>query len=58
MDNIKEGWFTERCTLWPGQALSLQVDHVLHNKKSQFQDVMVFKRWVDGTTARLTGNFS
>lgn len=44
MDHIKDGWFTEKCALWPGQALSLQVEEVLYNKKSKFQDVMVFKR--------------
>lgn len=26
--------------------MSLQVNEVLYNKKSKFQDVMVFKRWV------------
>ncbi len=46
MDIIKDGWFTETCTLWPGQAMSLQVEEVLYHKKSKFQDVMVFKRWV------------
>ena len=44
MDHIKDGWFTELCTLWPGQAMSLQVEEVLYHKKSTFQDVMVFKR--------------
>lgn len=44
MDNIKDGWFTETCTLWPGQAMSLQVEEVLYQKKSKFQDVLVFKR--------------
>lgn len=46
MDIIKDGWFTETCTLWPGQAMSLQVEEELYHKKSKFQDVMVFKRWV------------
>lgn len=44
MEHIKDGWFTESCALWPGQAMSLQVEEVLHQKKSEFQDIMVFKR--------------
>ena len=46
MDSIKDGWFTETCTLWPGQAMSLEVEEVLYHQKSKFQDVMVFKRSV------------
>lgn len=46
MNSIKDGWFTETCTLWPGQAMSLQVEEVLYHQKSKFQDVMVFKRLV------------
>lgn len=46
MQNIKEGWFTETSPLWPGQATSFQIEEVLYHKKSKFQDVMVFKRWV------------
>lgn len=49
MDNIKDGWFTETCTLWPGQAMTLQVEEVLYNKKSKFQDVLVFKRCLNST---------
>lgn len=46
MQNIKEGWFTETSPMWPGQATSFEIEEVLHHKKSKFQDVMVFKRWV------------
>uniref|UniRef100_A0A8C5AH95 Spermidine synthase n=1 Tax=Gadus morhua TaxID=8049 RepID=A0A8C5AH95_GADMO len=55
MDNIKDGWFTETCTLWPGQAMSLQVEEILHNKKSKFQDVMVFKSKTYGNVLVLDG---
>lgn len=44
MDHIKEGWFMEKSALWPGQAMSLQVKEVLYNKKSKFQDVLLFTR--------------
>lgn len=55
MDNIKDGWFKETCTLWPGQAMSLEVDEVLYNKKSKFQDIMVFKSKTYGNVLVLDG---
>ncbi|XP_041129733.1 spermidine synthase-like [Polyodon spathula] len=55
MNNIKDGWFTETCTLWPGQALSLQVEEILYQQKSQFQDVMVFKSKTYGNVLVLDG---
>lgn len=38
------GWFRETCSLWPGQALSLQVEEVLHRQRSPFQEILVFRR--------------
>ncbi|XP_076019591.1 spermidine synthase [Genypterus blacodes] len=55
MDNIKAGWFTETCKLWPGQAMSLQVEEVLYDRKSKFQDVMVFKSKTYGNVLVLDG---
>lgn len=41
MDLIKNGWFSEVSELWPGQAMSLEVEKVLHTEKSKFQDILV-----------------
>lgn len=42
--SIKDGWFAEVSdTMWPGQAMSLKVEKVLHAEKSKYQDVLVFK---------------
>lgn len=42
--SIQDGWFAEKsATMWPGQAMSLEVDKVLHVEKSKYQDVLVFK---------------
>ena len=41
-----KGWFTEMNDMWAGQAMSLQVEERLHHKKSQYQDILVFKRCV------------
>ncbi|CCE91394.1 spermidine synthase TDEL_0C05050 [Torulaspora delbrueckii] len=41
---IVDGWFREISdTMWPGQAMTLKVDKVLHHEKSKYQDVLVFK---------------
>ena len=34
---VKEGWFTEISTMWPGQGLSLEVEKVLFQQRSLFQ---------------------
>ena len=44
MDALKKGWFSEVNGLWPGQAMSLEVEEVLHSEKSQFQDILIFQR--------------
>ena len=43
MNSVKDGWFSEMSELWPGQAMSLQVEEVLFHEKSKHQDVMVLK---------------
>ncbi|XP_035580014.1 spermidine synthase-like [Zalophus californianus] len=41
--DIHEGWLHETCSLWPGQALSLQVVQLLHHQRSWYQDILVFR---------------
>ena len=38
-------WFSEFGTMWHGQALSLQVEEVLHQERSQYQDVNGYRLW-------------
>ena len=45
MDAIRSGWFSELSDLWPCQSFSLEVDEVLHQEKTKFQDLMIFKRY-------------
>jgi len=67
MDSFKKGWFTELSPVgdeenpisaleasvgWPGQAFSLEVDHILFHERSKFQDVLVFKSFLP-TCSRL-----
>ncbi|KFA73658.1 hypothetical protein S40288_07639 [Stachybotrys chartarum IBT 40288] len=42
-DTIQDGWFREINHMWPGQAMTLKVEKVLHHEKSQYQDVLIFK---------------
>ncbi|KAJ3050186.1 putrescine aminopropyltransferase [Rhizophlyctis rosea] len=53
--NINDGWFRESTTLWPGQAMSLKVEKILHVAKSLFQDVLVFKSTDYGNVLVLDG---
>ena len=46
MDKHIKGWFTEMNDMWPGQAMAMQVEEILHHEKSQYQDILVFKRYV------------
>jgi len=44
MNAMKLGWFSElNSELWPGVALSLEVEEVLHSERSSFQDILVVK---------------
>jgi len=55
MDLIIDGWFHERGELWPGQAMSLKVEKVLENYRSDFQDILVFESEKHGKVLVLDG---
>eukprot|EP01041_Mallomonas_annulata_P001520 gene1520-2920_t len=52
---IKDGWFSEAETMWPGQKFCLKVEEVLLNGKSDFQDILVFRSSTYGTVLVLDG---
>ena len=35
--------------MWPGQAMTLKVNKVLHHEKSKYQDVLIFESANHGT---------
>ncbi|WPH02520.1 Spermidine [Acrodontium crateriforme] len=41
--SIKDGWFREISDMWPGQAMTLKVNQIVHHEKSQYQDVLIFE---------------
>lgn len=36
-DGLKDGWFTELSSMWPGQGMSFKVNEVIHTARSDFQ---------------------
>ncbi|KAJ5985944.1 hypothetical protein N7522_013140 [Penicillium canescens] len=46
---IQDGWFSEKSGMWPGQAMSLKVNQIIHHEKSKYQDVLVFESSDYGT---------
>uniref|UniRef100_A0AAV1UIJ6 PABS domain-containing protein n=1 Tax=Peronospora matthiolae TaxID=2874970 RepID=A0AAV1UIJ6_9STRA len=48
-------WFSETEAMWPGQKFSLEIDHVLFQGKSDFQDVLVFQSATYGNVLVLDG---
>jgi len=55
MEFIKDGWFSEKPVMWPGQKMSLQVEEVLFAGKSDYQDVLVFRSTTYGVVLVLDG---
>ncbi|KAK0532870.1 saccharopine dehydrogenase (NADP+, L-glutamate-forming) [Tilletia horrida] len=53
--NIRDGWFYETNSQWPGQAMSLQVVRILHVEQSKFQDCLVFESTDYGNVLVLDG---
>jgi len=53
---VKDGWFSEVSnTMWPGQAMNLRVDKILHVEQSKYQDILVFKSTEYGNVLVLDG---
>lgn len=52
---IKDGWFAETEAMWPGQKMCLEVEEVLENGRSLFQDILMFKSKTYGNVLILDG---
>lgn len=52
---ILDGWFSELCPMWPGIALSLQIEKVLFSKKSKYQQIDLFQTKTRGKMLVLDG---
>lgn len=54
-DAIMNGWFSEICPMWPGMALSVQVDEHLFSSRSRFQQIDVYRTRSQGNMLVLDG---
>ena len=54
-DLIVNNWFSENNTFWNGQKFLIEVEEVLENVKSNFQDILVFKSKTYGNVLVLDG---
>ena len=54
-DTVLDGWFREISSQWPGQAMTLKVNKILHVEKSLYQDVLVFESETYGNVLVLDG---
>jgi spermidine synthase len=52
---LSKGWFSETGTLWPGQAMSIQVKEKLYDQRSEFQHLQVFETETYGRMLILDG---
>ncbi len=52
---ILDGWFSEICPMWPGIALSLEIEQVLYSKKSNFQQIDMYQTKNHGRMLVLDG---
>jgi spermidine synthase len=41
--DFRDGWFAEIGTMWPGQAMCLEIEEVLFDQQSKYQHVVVFQ---------------
>jgi spermidine synthase len=53
--HLKDGWFSETCPMWPGMALSLEIEKTLYDEKSPFQHIQVFETRHHGRMLALDG---
>ncbi|XP_050533014.1 spermidine synthase [Daktulosphaira vitifoliae] len=55
MDVLKKGWFSELTELLPGRCFSMEVEQILHQEKSKYQDILVLKTKSHGNVLVLDG---
>ena len=55
VDLLMKGWFSEVNSQWPGQAMSLEVESVLFEQQSEYQQVLVFQSRTWGKVLVLDG---
>jgi len=52
---LKDGWFTEYGPLWPGQAMSIEIEKTIMEERSELQEIVVYKSKTYGNVLVLDG---
>jgi len=55
INRLQNGWFSEINDQWAGMAMSLEVEEILYEAKSEYQDILVFKSKTFGNVLVLDG---
>jgi spermidine synthase len=53
--SIENGWFYEKNSQWPGQAMGLEIQEMLLEEKTKYQDLKVFQSTTWGKVLVLDG---
>ena len=53
--SIENGWFYEKNSQWPGQAMGLEIKEMLLEEKTKYQDLKVFESMTWGKVLVLDG---
>ncbi|XP_074653975.1 spermidine synthase-like [Tubulanus polymorphus] len=54
-DKLENGWFTDKSEMWPGYGVSLEVEKVLFDEKSDFQHILILQSKTFGKVLVLDG---
>ncbi len=54
-DNVMNGWFSETSEMWPGIALSIEIETLLYSQKSRFQQIDLYETRHHGRMLVLDG---
>jgi len=55
LNKIINGWFSEICPMWPGIALSIEIEETLYSKQSKFQQIDLYQTRTHGRMLVLDG---
>lgn len=55
MSRLLNGWFSEICPMWPGMALSVEIEEHLFSHKSRIQQIDLYKTRTSGIMLVLDG---
>jgi spermidine synthase len=55
LNQIMNGWFSEVCPMWPGMALSVEIEKILYSGRSKYQQIDLYETKTQGRMLVLDG---